>query len=114
MLVLRLSGWSYHALKDLYGVDRTSVRHWCVHFKIEPRLSEYRPTRKERQKIEIDPPVPKILSKEYKYGHIFEEDAQVNPGKSYREYIEDHKRRDPKWKPHVNPYAPSPSNLYEI
>lgn len=50
------------------------------------------------------------LRQVYKYDYLFEEDAVVNPGKSYKEYIAEHKKRDPSYKFSVNPYANNTEN----
>lgn len=112
MLSLRLSGWSLRSLTDLYQVDRTTIRHWTIKYDIKPVVSEV-PYRLLPE-VTVDyvvAPKPKVNG--FKYQHIFDEDEErINPGKSYKEYVADHKARNPKWKFIVNPYACDPSNLY--
>lgn len=105
MLVLRLSGWSLHALKDLYDCDRTTIRHWIVKFDIKPQVPEIPYRMLPQVTINYTPPQKEVVVSKYKYQHIFDEEECVNPGKSYKEYIADHKRRDPKYRFVLNPYA---------
>lgn len=112
MLSLRLSGWSLRSLTDLYGVDRTTIRHWVVKYDIKPKVAEipYRMLPSVTVNYTYTPIVKQPPA--YKYQHLFDEHDTVNPGKSYKEYIADHKARDPKYVHRVNPYAANPANLY--
>ncbi len=35
MLHLRKRGWTYKSLASLYGVDHSSIYHWCKKFNVE-------------------------------------------------------------------------------
>lgn len=81
LLALRACGWSVLTLSKYYGKDRTSIRHHLAKYDIQPftaiiKIKIVRPVNPEEE-------VPKNT------------EERINPGLSYREYVERAKQRHP-------------------
>lgn len=100
MLALRLGGWRERSLARKFEVDRTSIRHWCIKFDIRPQMPEIRATAEIRAGVivQIQSLEERIPREKFKYQHLFEEEENVNPGKSYREYVEEHRKKNQNYK----------------
>lgn len=86
MLELRLSGWSTSALAQYYGTrDQRAILYQCTKYGIPRRIPltvTHRPVRKLLP-INI---ISYILDTVYQL-------EKVNPGKTYKEYLEDERKR---------------------
>lgn len=111
MLALRMAGWKEKPLAQLYKVDKTTIRHWVTKFNIEPKMPEFQATEEIRATIVVTIIPKQKVGKEYKYQELLDEEENVNPGKTYREYVKEHKERDPKYHFSVNPFAIHPDLL---
>lgn len=107
MLAKRLAGVPVQHLAVYYEVDRTSIRHWCVKFQIQPRADF--PLFFVEKQIPVLAPLPPEKSP-HKYASLLE-DRKINPGKSYKEYLADERKRNPTIK--INHFAAHPNHLYE-
>lgn len=92
MLTLYEDGWSSVALGRKYGCDHTSIlyqvkKHGITQRRVRVGITE--------TKNVLYYPVPHKKEKG-KYDHLIEE--SINPGKSYREYVEENKQRHPRSK----------------
>jgi hypothetical protein len=95
MLELRVLGWSYSKLGRYFHKDHTTIIYHCVKWGIVP--------------FKLPPPVPEIEFEDvvsykkkkkeprtfYKYSVLLddEQDGPINPGKSYKQYLEDAKKQ---------------------
>lgn len=86
MLALRACGWTINSLSIHFGKDRTSIRHHLVKYNIYPLTAEV------RVKIEKPAPPPRPPQAPSKYNF---DDEVINPGLSYKEYVERAKKRHP-------------------
>ena len=87
MLMLRKAGWTFVALSDLYGCDRTSLRYQCRKYQIFPIKTVYKKNSNEVFNpsrivtsilIELNPK---------EEGNWKEVDGEkINTGMSYAEY----------------------------
>ncbi len=111
MLALRMAGWKERPLARLYKVDKTTIRYWVTKFDIKPKLPEIRATEEIRATVIISIEPIHRNEKEYKYQYLLDEEENVNPGKTYKQYVEAHKLRDPKFQFKKNPFAVSPDLL---
>lgn len=94
MLALRACGWTISSLSIHFGKDRTSIRHHLVKYNIYPLTQEV------RVKIERPLPPPRVQKQLLKYDF---DDEPINPGLTYREYVERAKKRHPKETHHIIP-----------
>lgn len=113
MLALRMGGWRERALAKEFQVDKTTIRYWTTKFNILPKVAEIRATEEIRATvtISITPLEERKGFKKYKYQNLLDEEEHLNPGKSYLEYVADHKQRDPTYQLRINPYAIDPDLL---
>lgn len=80
MLAHRALGWSYTALADKYGVEKTTIRYLCRKFGLAEKSVETIVFRMHPRTTILPPPEPVEL--------------RINPGKTYAEYLkEDQERR---------------------
>lgn len=92
MLALRLGGQSYRYLVAQYHIDRTSIRHWCVKFQVQPILPEVRLVHNFNPQPKVSVP-QKVQVDTSKYASILEEENTRNQGKSYKEYLMESQQR---------------------
>jgi len=81
MLLLRLQGWSEYALARKYDADKTTIEHWCDKFGVAPIMGSLP---MERQ-VTVITFIPVTTGKQYKYQHLFDEEENLNTGKTYDE-----------------------------
>lgn len=99
MLSLRLGGWKYRRLAEVYRVDKSTIRHWCDKYGIQPQIPEAKIGLEQREEVkltlvELVRVVKKLpVSQVHKYQALFDEEDNVNPGKSYAEYVAEAKKR---------------------
>lgn len=102
MLLLRYNGMTTTKLGLLYGVDHTSIIHWCQKFGVKPRrdnpintpdyvekLSRYEQAIRERkikQREELSTVLINTTAQKPKY-HDMLQDEDVSNGKSYKDYL---------------------------
>lgn len=81
MLLLRLQGWSKYELARKFDTDKTTIRHWCDRtFKIAPVTQGQTPMRQ----VTVITFTPVETKKQYKYQHLFDEEATaVRETKTY-------------------------------
>lgn len=80
MLSYRLAGLPYRTLTNKYIADRTSIKNWCRKFEVAPKAQL-----SIRFAIVLKAPNPP--TKTYKYQHTFDENDNVNTGKTYTRYL---------------------------
>ncbi len=86
-LEMRLLGWSYSAIGRHFHKDHTTILYHCVKFGIVPfKKPPVMPV------IEFETPVSNP-EKVYKYQYLFDQDGPINPGKPYKQYLEDAKKQ---------------------
>lgn len=100
---LRASGWPLSWLSVRYEKDRTAIRLHLNAHNIKPLSGVLG---KDSKATDMEAEQKALDDSRY---FINEWGERICRGKSYRDYIEDHKRRDPAYRFHVNPYAANPA-----
>lgn len=92
MLLLRAQGWSTIALGRKYNKDHTTILYHCKkHGVMVLVYKRHTKESAEEEQEEYFPPMQPVAPKVIKYAYILEE--RRNPGKSYKEYVAEQKRR---------------------
>lgn len=76
MLYLRLSGWPLKELAFIFDCEHTSIRKACIRSGLNPEVRILPRPQIKMQRVIID-----------------FDGERLNPGKSYKEYLEEAKRR---------------------
>lgn len=110
MLSLWLGGWQERTLATRYNVDRTTIRNWYVKYDIRPKMPRIVivPWSVKKTTPSMTVVILPTEPSRFKYQELFDEEDAVNPGKSYKEYIQEHQKRDQSFKFKINPYMPNP------
>jgi len=77
-LALRALGWSYMALSDRFGIDKSTVRYICRKFGFHEQVVQVRIFRTTTI-------MPKSIYNE--------QEEVINPGKTYAQYLQEAKQR---------------------
>lgn len=82
MLAMRKLGYSYQALADEFGVEKTTIRYLCRKFGLSEKTVQPLYFRKKTYTI--------AARREAAYD---DQEGPINPGKSYAEYLQDERER---------------------
>lgn len=85
MLAMRKLGYSYQALADKFGVEKTTIRYLCRKFGLSEKEVETQYQRHKTYAI--------AAKKQLVYD---DREGPINPGKTYAQYLQE--ERDRRWK----------------
>lgn len=89
MFVLRRAGWSYSSLGRKYRKDHTTIMHHCKKHAVVPLVPVFNPRENNMKMIPV-----MVVEKRFvpgKYDAYLAQ--QTNPGKSYKQYLAEAKKR---------------------
>lgn len=104
MLELRRQGNTYEELAFRYGVDKSSIAHWCEQYQLGGKVIEIIRAFYERNNVALDHE-PRVLVIDVSQAMWIEDEIEgrVCLGKTYAEYLQE--QVNPTRKPRVGYYT---------